>query len=68
MMIGVYLSLVAFVVWLIWRYIMTPRSKLLPPGPKGIPILGNLLQLDVNDMRSTFDVWAKKYGPVVFVK
>ncbi|KAL8516815.1 hypothetical protein ACS0TY_015173 [Phlomoides rotata] len=38
-----------------------------PPGPKGIPILGNLLQL--GDLpHQTMQKWSKTYGPVIWLK
>ncbi|KAJ7577362.1 cytochrome P450 [Mycena floridula] len=44
------------------------RSKL-PPGPLGLPIIGNLLQLTRNGGRLwlTFSDWTNKYGPVFYL-
>ncbi|XP_058468530.1 cytochrome P450 2K4-like [Solea solea] len=38
-----------------------------PPGPKPLPLLGNLLQLDRNRPFNTFLELSKKYGPVFTV-
>ncbi len=40
----------------------------LPPGPVGIPILGYLPFLDVNDLGGSFSRLAQKYGEVFSVK
>ncbi|MCH2226003.1 MAG: cytochrome P450 [Crocinitomicaceae bacterium] len=34
------------------------------PGPKGLPILGNLLKIDVNNMHNQMERWAEEYGKV----
>ncbi|KAM4695579.1 cytochrome P450 2G1-like [Rhinophrynus dorsalis] len=40
------------------------RKRNLPPGPTPLPLIGNLLQLDRNDMvKSLIKLW-KQYGPV----
>ncbi|KAJ3724070.1 cytochrome P450 [Lentinula raphanica] len=42
------------------------RSKL-PPGPPGLPILGNVLQLPRSQPWLTFDNWTKQYGPIFYL-
>lgn len=42
-----------------------PRRKL-PPGPRGLPILGNLLQIGPNPHQSLAKL-AKKYGPLMTI-
>ncbi|RAL16894.1 cytochrome P450, partial [Aspergillus homomorphus CBS 101889] len=37
----------------------------LPPGPPGLPLIGNLLQFPSSLTRFTFDKWHKLYGPFV---
>lgn len=33
------------------------------PGPKGIPILGNALQIRINRLHLQMEAWAKEFGP-----
>ncbi|RVE55901.1 hypothetical protein OJAV_G00230810 [Oryzias javanicus] len=35
-----------------------------PPGPRPLPIIGNLLQIDLKRPYKTFEEFSKKYGPV----
>ncbi|XP_069831993.1 cytochrome P450 2K1-like [Dendropsophus ebraccatus] len=39
-----------------------------PPGPKPLPIFGNMLDLDINRPYLSFQKLAKKYGPVFSIK
>jgi hypothetical protein len=34
----------------------------LPPGPKGIPLLGNAFQLDAKKIWNGLEIWRKEYG------
>ena len=45
----------------VFRTIKSYRKGKLPPGPKGIPFLGNLFQLSLNPWKE-FEVWKKEYG------
>ncbi|XP_046509810.1 cytochrome P450 2C42-like [Equus quagga] len=40
------------------------RKGKLPPGPTPLPIIGNILQLDVKDINKSFINLSKVYGPV----
>lgn len=33
------------------------------PGPKGLPLLGNALQLKADQMHLQFEAWARQFGP-----
>ncbi|KAF9228060.1 cytochrome P450 [Gyrodon lividus] len=44
-----------------------PNNKFhLPPGPKPLPFLGNILDVDLERPWLTYSVWRKKYGPLVY--
>ena len=49
----------AFAMLIRW---MRPPSLPLPPGPKGYPFIGNLLQAPVNLPWKVFHEWSKIYG------
>lgn len=34
------------------------------PGPRGLPLLGNLLQLRLETLHDTLERWAERYGPL----
>ncbi|KAK7462288.1 hypothetical protein VKT23_007888 [Stygiomarasmius scandens] len=38
-----------------------------PPGPRGIPILGNLFQLNPKASWRTFAKWGELYGPITYI-
>ncbi|KAJ6623187.1 cytochrome P450 [Mycena sp. CBHHK59/15] len=39
-----------------------------PPGPKGMPIVGNAADLPQSQPWLTFSEWAKQYGPIVHLR
>jgi hypothetical protein len=47
------------------RYIASPYRKL-PPGPRGYPIVGNLLEMTAGQWLK-FAEWHKKYGQLLQV-
>ncbi|KAF9803491.1 hypothetical protein IEO21_09664 [Rhodonia placenta] len=48
-------------------YTKGTRRAPLPPGPRGIPFLGNLFQFNVMRPYPQYLKWAQKYGPVCSV-
>ena len=44
-----------------FRTIKSHHKEKLPPGPKGLPFLGNLFQLSLNPWKE-FEVWKKEFG------
>lgn len=43
------------------KWLLTPELPL-PPGPKGYPIIGNLLRMPSQTPWRTFSEWSKVYG------
>ncbi|CAL2259549.1 unnamed protein product [Prunus armeniaca] len=59
------LSAIFASIWCAWLCMKRSRNKLppLPPGPSGMPLLGNLLSLDP-ELHSYFAGLAHTYGPI----
>ncbi|KAK7462916.1 hypothetical protein VKT23_007496 [Stygiomarasmius scandens] len=47
--------------WLLYVFIRRSRARL-PPGPRGIPFIGNVLQMDNSRPWRTFTKWKQLYG------
>ncbi|THV05812.1 cytochrome P450 [Dendrothele bispora CBS 962.96] len=57
----------ALLPFLIFYYFRRARIDPCPPGPRGIPVLGNLFQLDNVKPWHTFAKWKELYGPMVYL-
>jgi len=44
------------------------EHKRLPPGPKPIPLLGNILQVPYKYKEKTFTEWGRMYGDIVYTR
>ncbi|THH12729.1 hypothetical protein EW146_g7425 [Bondarzewia mesenterica] len=59
----------AFGLWFVRRILVRRRLALppLPPGPKGLPLVGNVMGLPKENQWKTFAEWGKKWGGLIHV-
>ncbi len=55
-----FLSIILVVPWLLYTHFKTRPNY--PPGPKGLPIIGSLLEINNERPWITYGEWAAKYG------
>ncbi|KIY44914.1 cytochrome P450 [Fistulina hepatica ATCC 64428] len=58
------LSLLA-VVFFIALWVLSRKSHNLPPGPKRLPFIGNILNMPQERSWEVFAEWSKIYGPII---
>lgn len=63
--IAIFLAALAFL-WL-WRSRQKSKTMRLPPGPRGLPILGSLHKLSANPHRDLHQL-AQQHGPIMFLR
>ncbi|KAI0061740.1 cytochrome P450 [Artomyces pyxidatus] len=67
-----YIDFVALALVLFFGFILHARRKHngppRPPGPRGLPIIGNLLDIPKNKSWLTYAEWAKTYGDIMSVE
>ncbi|KAJ3485032.1 hypothetical protein NLI96_g5229 [Meripilus lineatus] len=56
-----------FFVVVVYRLLTTRRQGPLPPGPKGLPIIGNVLDMPTSHEWLTFAKWGVQWGDIVSV-
>lgn len=49
------------------RYLGNNKSRSLPPGPLGLPWIGNVIGIDPDAPWLTYTEWSKKYGTLLAI-
>ncbi|KAI6042049.1 cytochrome P450 [Pisolithus marmoratus] len=68
---AIFISLLGFgaLVFTLWKNRARQAShSLLPPGPKGLPWIGNVFDIDVSQPWVTYEEWAKRYGDLTYLQ
>ncbi|OIT02524.1 PREDICTED: cytochrome P450 CYP736A12-like [Nicotiana attenuata] len=65
-MVSLWLAIALIVLFFLLQELMRKKKKL-PPGPRGLPILGNLHMISDNLHQDLYKI-AKKYGPIMTIR
>ncbi|OIT20763.1 PREDICTED: cytochrome P450 CYP736A12-like [Nicotiana attenuata] len=65
--LSIFIGFLLYFIQLRWKAAPENVRRKLPPGPRGLPIIGNLHMLGTLPHRTLYDL-SKKYGPIMFLK
>ncbi|OJJ45278.1 hypothetical protein ASPZODRAFT_69621 [Penicilliopsis zonata CBS 506.65] len=57
-----------FGVLLVYRHLFSKPTYSLPPGPKPLPIVGNILDMVRSTPMDMFTQWHQKFGPIISLR
>ncbi|KAA1465965.1 cytochrome P450 [Dentipellis sp. KUC8613] len=60
-------SLAVLGIYLIKRLLSRRASAPYPPGPKGLPLIGNVLDMPTSQEWKVFTQWGEKYGGIIYL-
>ena len=60
--IALIIALILFAVYVLKYLIFQSKSPSLPPGPKGLPLVGNIFDMPSEKEWLTFAKWGETYG------
>ncbi|KAI0034413.1 cytochrome P450 [Vararia minispora EC-137] len=61
-------AFVGLALWLVKQTLSRKRSSLpLPPGPPGLPVVGNVADIPTTQPYKTYIEWGQKYGPLMHI-
>ncbi|KZT04131.1 cytochrome P450 [Laetiporus sulphureus 93-53] len=61
-------GLAVFLIAVIWVWTTEQKSRSRPPGPKPIPLLGNMHQLPLEYQHHTFKKWSASFGELIHAR
>ncbi|KLO09739.1 cytochrome P450 [Schizopora paradoxa] len=64
-----YIVVIVVLLWLVYLVYRRIRANaVLPPGPVGYPIIGNVLDMMVNEIWVAAQEWGKRYGGLLYLR
>ncbi|KAI0365185.1 CyP450 monooxygenase [Pilatotrama ljubarskyi] len=63
-----WLCILLFLCGFVAKFRRTRDRRPLPPGPRGVPILGNILDFPTSDLARGFNALAARYGEMVYLE
>lgn len=61
------LAIVAVAAFLVQRFLSRMSKAPLPPGPMGLPLIGNVLDMPAEEQWKTFAKWGETYGDLIAI-